>query len=151
MPCMEGGCRQCPTWRMLVTTAFVPLSVLTVLKAASLPPKPKQAPAGRFIHSGACRRGEGTAAVQPHTVSRSLTISNSTVDKRGRAGLHCCPGIVAMQVSFSIPDTWVTSAFTSGTLGWQVSSEEVARGCESDQDPGLYLQGRLLPQGQLAQ
>ena len=53
---------------MLVTTAFPPLSVLTVLKAASLPPKPKQAPAGRFIHSGACRRGKGAAATHPHKV-----------------------------------------------------------------------------------
>ena len=47
---------------MLVTTCLAPLSALTVLKAASLPPKPKQAPAGRFIHSGACSSGEASAA-----------------------------------------------------------------------------------------
>ena len=136
---------------MLVTTAFAPLSVLTVLNAASLPPKPKQAPAGRFIHSGACRRGEGTAAVQPHRVRRSLPISNSTVDKEVEQACTAVQGTGVMQMSFSIPELWVTSAFTSGTLGWQVLSKEVTSGCESDQDPGLYLQGRPLPQGQLAQ
>ena len=48
---------------MLVTTCLAPLSALTVLKAASLPPKPKQAPAGRFIHSGACSSGDPSAAL----------------------------------------------------------------------------------------
>lgn len=107
VPCMVGGIHERPTWRMLVTTAFAPLSVLTVLKAASLPPKPKQAPAGRFIHSGACRRGEGTAGVQPHTVRPRLSISHATVKQRSRAGWYSCPSTVAMRMSLASLNLWL--------------------------------------------